>query len=200
MLKSKKQKNDEFYTFYEDVEKEVLCYREQLIGKVIYCNCDDPKRSAFWRFLHQNFGKLRLRKIIATYYNTEKEQTYKYEYSGGNDKDYLEYRKIPIDGDGNFRSDDCLTLLDECDINITNPPFSLYYSLVEILMERRKKFLIIGNKNTAINKHIFPFIKAGKIIYGYHDVKEFLQPDGTTKKFGNIGWFTNLGKKKVRDE
>lgn len=196
MLKAKKVKNDEFYTFYEDIEKEVFCYQEQLAENIIYCNCDDPKKSAFWKFLHQNFTKLQLKKIVATYYNAGKETAYKYEYSGGNDEDYLEYRKIPIEGDGDFRSKDCLELLDECDISITNPPFSLYDSLVEILMKYGKKFLIIGNKNSVINKHIFPFIKAGKIIYGYHDVEEFLQPDGTTKKFGNIGWFTNLGKKK----
>ena len=100
--------------------------------------------------------------------------------------------KTSLEGNGDFRSQECLDLLDECDIVVTNPPFSLFREYVAVLMEHEKKFLIIGNKNAITYKEFFPLLKDDEVWIGCTNVKEFLQPDGSTKKFGNIGWFTNL--------
>ena len=97
---------------------------------------------------------------------------------------------------GDFASPECVKLLDEADIVVTNPPFSLFRKFVALLMEHKKQFLIIGNKNAITYKEIFPLIKENKLWLGYTSPKEFVQPDGTTKKFGNICWFTNLPTEK----
>lgn len=108
--------------------------------------------------------------------------------------------KINLKGDGDFRSPECVELLKEADIVITNPPFSLFREYVAQLMEYNKKFLIIGNDNCRTYKEIFKLIKENKIWCGYTRVKEFGQPDGTFKKFGNVGWYTNLDVKKRHEE
>lgn len=113
------------------------------------------------------------------------------EYTGGDDNDIEVGVKTPLEGNGDFRNKECLDLLDECDIVVTNPPFSLFREYVAMLMEHEKKFLIIGNKNAITYKEFFPLLKDDKVWIGCTNVKEFLQPDGSIKKFGNIGWFTN---------
>ena len=123
-------------------------------------------------------------------------QTFLYRYSGRNDTDISSYDQFSLKEDGDFRSNECQELLNECDIVVSNPPFSLFSDYIQLLLKHEKKFLIIGNKNAATFKDIFPYVKKGEITYGYHNVKEFLQPDGTIKAFGNIGWFTNLPKGK----
>lgn len=130
-------------------------------------------------------------KLISTHYDRE-EATYKMEYTGGDDNDIEVGVKTPLEGNGDFRNKECLDLLDECDIVVTNPPFSLFREYVAMLMEHEKKFLIIGNKNAITYKEFFPLLKDNKVWIGGTNVKEFLQPDGSIKKFGNIGWFTNL--------
>ena len=198
--KAKKAKNDEFYTQLEDIEKELIHYEGQFKGKIVLCNCDDPTMSAFWKYFHLNFAKLGLKKLISTHYEVDK-PTYKMEYKGGNDNDIKVGIKTPLKSNGDFRSEECLNTLDECDIVVTNPPFSLFRECVAVLMEHKKKFLIIGNKNAVKCKTFFPLIKDNKVWTGCTNVKEFLQPDGSIKKFGNIGWFTNLdvvqGKKLI---
>ena len=193
--KARTVKNDEFYTLYEDIEREIFYYKDEFEGKIIYCNCDDPNRSAFWRFFHLNFERLNLKELVATYY-IEGMQTFLYRYSGGNDTDISSYDQFSLKEDGDFRSNECQELLNECNIVVSNPPFSLFSDYIQLLLKYEKKFLIIGNKNAATFKDIFPYVKKGEITYGYHNVKEFLQPDGTIKAFGNIGWFTNLPKGK----
>ena len=111
-------------------------------------------------------------------------QTFLYRYSGGNDTDISSYDQFSLKEDGDFRSNECQELLNECDIVVSNPPFSLFSDYIQLLLKYEKKFLIIGNKNAATFKDIFPYVKKGEITYGYHNVKEFLQPDGTIKVFG----------------
>ena len=188
---AKKAKNDEFYTQLSDVADELRHYRDHFRGKVIFCNCDDPTWSAFWRYFHLNFEFLGLKKLISTHYDRNM-TTYKMEYEGGDDNNIEAGVKTPLEGNGDFRNKECLDLLDECDIVVTNPPFSLFREYVAVLMEHEKKFLIIGNKNAITYKEFFPLLKNDEVWIGCTNVKEFLQPDGSIKKFGNIGWFTNL--------
>ena len=189
--KAKGAKNDEFYTQLTDVAKELMHYKAHFKDKIVFCNCDDPTWSAFWKYFHLNFEELGLKKLISTHYDRE-EATYKMEYTGGADNDIEAGVKTPLEGNGDFRSQECLDLLDECDIVVTNEPFSLFREYVAVLMEHEKKFLIIGNKNAITYKEFFPLLKDDEVWIGCTNVKEFLQPDGSIKKFGNIGWFTNL--------
>ena len=189
--KAKDAKNDEFYTQLTDVAKELMHYKARFKDKIVLCNCDDPTWSAFWKYFHLNFTELGLKKLISTHYDRE-EATYKMEYTGGDDNDIEIGVKTPLEGNGDFRNKECLDLLDECDIVVTNPPFSLFREYVAVLMEYEKKFLIIGNKNAITYKEFFPLLKDDEVWIGCTNVKEFLQPDGSIKKFGNIGWFTNL--------
>ena len=188
---AKKVKNDDFYTRLEDINEEMNHYEDKFRGKVVFCNCDDPKWSNFWKYFHLNFSVLGLKKLISTHYD-KTEPTYKMEYMGGDDNDIEVGVRTPLESNGDFRNQECLDLLDEADIVATNPPFSLFREYVAVLMERNKKFLIIGNKNAITYKEIFPLLKENKIWLGYNAVHDFLQLDGSTKKFGNIGWFTNL--------
>lgn len=189
--KAKDAKNDEFYTQLTDVAKELMHYKAHFKDKIVLCNCDDPTWSAFWKYFHLNFAELGLKKLISTHYDRE-EATYKMEYTGGDDNNIEVGVKTPLEGNGDFRNKECLDLLDECDIVVTNPPFSLFREYVAVLMEHEKKFLIIGNKNAITYKEFFPLLKDDDVWIGCTNVKEFLQPDGSIKKFGNIGWFTNL--------
>ena len=188
---ARKVKNDEFYTRLEDINEEMNHYEDKFRGKVVFCNCDDPKWSNFWKYFHLNFKELGLKKLISTYYDRNN-PTYKMVYEGSDDNDIEAGVKTTLEGNGDFRNQECLDLLDECDIVVTNPPFSLFRTYVATLMEHNKKFLIIGNKNAITYKEFFPLLKENKVWLGCTNVKEFLQPDGSIKKFGNIGWFTNL--------
>ena len=189
--KAKDAKNDEFYTQLTDVSKELMHYKQHFKDKIIFCNCDDPTWSAFWKYFHLNFSALGLKKLISTHYD-KTQPTYKMEYTGGDDNDIEVGVKTPLEGNGDFRNQECLDLLDEADIVVTNPPFSLFREYVAVLMEHEKKFLIIGNKNAVTNKEFFPLLQSESVWIGYNNVHEFLQPDNTIKKFGNIGWYTNL--------
>lgn len=198
--KAKEAKNDEFYTQLNDVAEELRHYKEHFKDKVIFCNCDDPTWSAFWRYFHLNFEHLGLKKLISTHYDREK-PTYKMEYTGGNDNDIEAGVKTPLEGNGDFRNQECIDLLKEADIVVTNPPFSIAREdFIPQLFEYKKKFLIIGDLNWVTYKIIFPLLKNNEMWMGYSAVKEFLQPDGTIKKFGNKLWFTNLDIKKRHEK
>ena len=198
--KAKEAKNDEFYTQLNDVAEELRHYKEHFKDKVIFCNCDDPTWSAFWRYFHLNFEHLGLKKLISTHYDKEK-PTYKMEYTGGNDNDIEAGVKTPLEGNGDFRNQECIDLLKEADIVVTNPPFSIAREdFIPQLFEYKKKFLIIGDLNWVTYKIIFPLLKNNEMWMGYSAVKEFLQPDGTIKKFGNKLWFTNLDIKKRHEK
>ena len=189
--KAKDAKNDEFYTQLTDVSKELMHYKKHFKGKVVFCNCDDPTWSAFWKYFHLNFKVLGLKKLISTHYN-KTEPTYKMEYEGGDDNNIEVGIKTPLEGNGDFRNQECIDLLKVSDIVVTNPPFSLFREYVAVLMEHKKKFLIIGNLNAVKYSELFPFIMNDQMWFGNNNVHDFLQPDGTIKKFGNINWYTNL--------
>lgn len=197
--KAKDAKNDEFYTRIEDVAEELRHYKKHFAGKIVFCNCDDPTWSAFWRYFHLNFAELGLKKLISTHYDRT-EPTYKMEYEGGDDNNVEVGVKTPLEGNGDFRNAECIKLLDECDIVITNPPFSLARAYVQCLREHNKQFVIIGDLNWITYKEIFPMLKDNEIWLGYSSVKEFVQPDGTIKKFGNKLWYTNLDIQKRHEK
>ncbi len=191
LYKAKNAKNDEFYTQLADISKELEHYKHHFKDKIVLCNCDDPAWSAFWKYFHLNFSVLGLKKLVSTHY-IENEPTYKMEYTGGNDNNIEAGIKTPLEGNGDFRSQECLNILDKADIVISNPPFSCWSIYVTTLMEHKKKFLIIGSQNAIAYKEIFPLLRNNKMWLGINVVKEFIQPDGSIKKFGNICWFTNL--------
>lgn len=198
--KAKTAKNDEFYTQLTDVAKELMHYKKHFKDKIVFCNCDDPTWSAFWKYFHLNFAELGLKKLISTHYDRE-EATYKMEYTGGDDNDIEVGVKTPLEGNGDFRNQECLDLLDESDIVVTNGPFSLFRDLISILEGHNKKFLIIGNKNAITYKEFFPLLKEDKVWIGYENSSEFMTPDGMTKKMqGLCRWFTNLDIQKRHEK
>lgn len=190
LTNAKKNKNDEFFTQLPDIENELRHYQNHFKNKVVFCNCDDPSFSNFWKYFHLNFQKLKLKKLISTHYSKEG-SSYKMEYSGGNDSDRDVGIKTPLIENGDFRSQECIELLKKSDIVVTNPPFSLFREYVAQLTEHNKKFIIIGSLNAIAYKGISPLIKNNKLWLGYNYVKEFIQKDKTLKKFGNVIWFTN---------
>ncbi len=228
-----KVKNDEFYTQLADIEKELKHYKDQFRDKIVYCNCDDPFESNFFKYFATNFNALRLKKLITTSYTKSPiagGQLPLFEMEGlkpdGKEPYVIEITEVPdinkdgaisiedveallrrnkkssrkLQGNGDFRSEECIELLKRADIVVTNPPFSLFRQYVAQLMEHGKKFLIIGNDNAISYKDFFEFIKRNKVWNGYGKVKEFKQPDGTLKKFGNVGWYTNLDTTKRHEK
>ena len=196
---AKLNKNDEFYTRLEDVEKELNEYDSAVFkDKVILCNCDDPTNSNFWIFFHMNFNRLGLRKLITTHCNMDGSPSYAMTYDSKDPKDDIDFSKgikIPLKNNGDFRSSECINLLKQSDMVVTNPPFSTARAYVAELEKYDKKFIIIGDLNWITYKEIFPLIKDNKLWLGFTKVKEFKQPDGTYKKFGNKLWFTNVDTK-----
>lgn len=164
--KAKEAKNDEFYTQIADIEKELKHYKEHFKGKTVFCNCDDPEWSNFWKYFHLNFGLLGLKKLVTTHYDAS-EPTYKMEYEGGNDADTTIGKITPLKQNGDFRSPECIELLKEADIVVTNPPFSLFREYVAQLMEYEKSFIIWGNNNAITYKEFFPLLKDNKVWLGY---------------------------------
>lgn len=176
---AKTAKKDEFYTQLADIERELKHYKKHFKGKVVYCNCDDPRVSNFFHYFSYNFEKLGLKKLVTTCYKSqeadlfsqnESERAIWLEYNGDKNKsgvpDPEEIGIKPLKSDGDFRSTETIELLKQADIVVTNPPFSLFKEYVAQLMEYEKKFLIIGNMNAVTYKEIFPLIKANKIWYG----------------------------------
>lgn len=209
---AKKEKNDEFYTLYEDIEKEVEEYKDQLKDKIIFCNCDDPESSNFWKYLSNNFTYYGLKKLISSHYDPNG-NSYKLEISRDINNDgilnKLDTQKTPFKGNGDFRSDECIEILKECDIVITNPPFSLFREYITQLMEYDKKFLILGNNNAITYKEVFRYIKDNKLWLGYTSNKtmffqlsddyekwNYIKDDKKYGKVPAISWFTNLDNKK----
>ena len=202
---AKKAKNDEFYTRYEDIEAEVMKYRKQFKNKIVYLPCDDPaeKKSEFWSFFVNNFDAFGLKKLIATHYD-ENGKAYKIwideDTTGDGFVDDADAKQEDLEGNGDFRTPECIEILKECDIVCTNPPFSLFREFIDWIIKENKQFLIIGSQNAFTYKETFKLIKENKIWTGYNMVKEFNQPNGNVKKFGNICWFTNLNTNKRLEE
>lgn len=190
--KANKEKNDEFYTMLSDIEAELQHYEHHFKDKVIYCNCDNPEWSNFWKYFKDNFERLELKRLIATYYDNDN-QVYRTDLINDTKN---ELNRFPLKGNGDFRSQECIDILKTADIVVTNPPFSLFREYVGQLMEYGKKFLIIGSQNAIVYKNFFPYIKDNKIWMGYNNVKQFIDEKKLIKKFGNICWYTNLEIKK----
>ena len=196
-------KNDEFYTRADDIWKELKYYKKHFKGKVVLCNCDDPMESEFFIYFKDNFTKLGLKKLISTHYKDEG-STYKLEITGDINLDgrinFDDIIKTTLEGNGDFKSDECIKILKEADIVVTNPPFSLFRDYITQLVNYNKKYLIIA-PDTIIKHHVvFPLIKENKLWKGRTNPSIFDQPDGTIKKFGNIGWLTNLENKQFKDD
>ena len=212
---AKAKKNDEFYTQLSDIEKELGHYRDQFKGKVVLCNCDDPRVSNFFHYFSYNFEYLGLKKLITTCYKNQdmnlfsthqSEKAISIEYTW--DKDWDRTPSIDEIGikelrwDGDFRSPECIALLQEADIVVTNPPFSLFREYIDQLIQYDKKFLIIWNKNAITYKEVFWYIKENKVWLWYTSADEFLLPNGQTTKQvqGLTRWFTNLDVTKRHEE
>ncbi|MCY4298348.1 MAG: modification methylase [Flavobacteriaceae bacterium] len=221
---AKEAKNDEFYTQLTDIEKELKHYRHHFKNKIVYCNCDDPKVSNFFKYFTRNFEHLGLKKVIATCYKNQlpiqfsehqDEKACYMVYEGDQNKnrnvDDEEIQVKESNGDGDFRSPESIEFLKEADIVCTNPPFSLFKEYVHQLTKFNKKFLIIGNQNAITYKEIFPLIKENKMWFGINNVKEFEVKKDNSKskycydrkkhfqKFGNVNWYTNLTHSKRND-
>lgn len=202
---AKNVKNDEFYTYYDDIENEVMKYRKNFRNKIIYLPCDDPaeKKSEFWSFFVNNFDTFGLKKLIATHYD-KNGKAYKIWIDGDTTNDgYIDdgdAKQEDLIGDGDFRSPECTEILNECDIVITNPPFSLFKDFLPWICNANKQFLIIGPLNALTYKEIFPFIRANKIWSGYNNVRHFKKPDGSVQNMNNTFWYTNLPNKNITEE
>ncbi|MBI4708926.1 MAG: hypothetical protein HY764_01830 [Candidatus Portnoybacteria bacterium] len=246
--KASQAKKDEFYTQLVDIEKELKHYKKQFQGKIVYCNCDDPFESNFFKYFAANFKELKLKKLITTSYvkspivggqlplfeveglKPSGKEPFKIEITEVPDidedgaidledvKSLLKHNKknsTPLKGNGDFRSEECIELLKEADIVVTNPPFSLFREYVVQLAENNKKFLILGNQNAITYKEIFKLIKENKLWLGYDNggTKWFQVPAGydipteSRKKIengikyfsmGSIVWFTNLEKNQLK--
>ena len=233
-----KAKKDEFYTQMDDIATELKHYRQHFRDKVVFCNCDDPYESNFFKYFALNFNSLGLKKLIATCYDGSPVQgnelllhfddwdaeptkiAYKVEisevtdcngdgaidlsdvrYLMQNDKNVLSRLK----DNGDFRSAECVELLKQADIVVTNPPFSLFREYVAQLMKYEKKFLIIGNQNAIHYKDIFQLIKSNDIWLGFgfkggaahfYSIYEDVATAGDHRRgmirVSGVNWFTNL--------
>lgn len=248
---SRSDKADEFYTQLSLIESELKHYKGHFKGKVVFCNCDDPFESNFFKYFAMNFNSLGLKKLIATCYATSpivytqlklfddktvtKEESTKKPYKieitevadeNGDgrvdifDVEYLlKNRKNALtllQGDGDFRSAECVELLKQANIIITNPPFSLFRDFMTQLLEYEKDFIIIGNQNAITYREIFPLIRDNKIWLGYNcghfwfkvpdtyeEKKTDFKIDETGQKWrrmGNICWFTNVDIEKRHED
>lgn len=242
-------RKDEFYTQLSDIEKELINYREYFRDKVVFCNCDDPYESNFFKYFALNFNALGLKKLIATCYdgspiaqqelplfedenNEPKKKAYKVEISevpdldGNGSTDLTDVQlllkssnhnvKAELKENGDFRSPECVELLKQADIVVTNPPFSLFREYVAQLMKYDKKFLIIGNQNALTYKEIFPLIKENKLWLGltmngsnrwfrvpddYGQTSSMKVEDGIKYCFVKaVVWFTNLEHHRRKEE
>lgn len=215
LRQAKATKDGEYYTQEKDIAAEIKNYSTFLRGKTVFCNCDDPEWSNFWKYLHNNFSVLGLNKLISTHYEPDGSPSYKMEYEGGDDLNTSAGIVTPLQGNGDFRSDECIELLQQSDVVITNPPFFLWIEYLKQLFEYEKKFIIIGNMNAAHNKDTFPFIRDNKIWCGTNtkggtrkgNSLLFGRPEGAEIKNpvefeGKIldqiasWWFTNIDIKK----
>lgn len=197
--KAKALKNDEFYTRLEDIENEMPYYTKYFKNATVYCNCDNPAFSNFWRFFHINFKKLGLKKLWATYINLDGSSSCLVEYTGGHDSDIFTGEVIPLKGNGDFRSKECVDLLRKADVVVTNPPFSLFRDFVDLCVKNKAKFLILGNVNASSCKNIFSLFKANEIWYGVSlksgGIPFLLSKNNSCAVYSGkvfVKWFTNL--------
>jgi len=211
---AKATKQDEFYTQLPDIEKELKHYTSHFEGKTVLCNCDDPKVSNFFRYFSNKFHDLKLKRLITTCYKNanpdlfsqhQEERAVRLIYSGeltpgGRVPGFSKLDVKPLMGDGDFRSTECVALLKDADIVVTNPPFSLFREYVGQLVEHDKKFLIIGNINAISLKDCFDFIKTNRMWLGNTCARWFRRPDGSIFESARSFWYTNLDTKARHEE
>ena len=213
-------KQDEFYTQLTDIEKELRHYAQHFKGKTVLCNCDDPRVSQFFHYFSHNFEKLQLRNLITTCYKNQQPDMFSknesdraicLEYSGDRDgnrvPDPEEIGIHMLEGDGDFRSPECVGLLKQADIVVTNPPFSLFRQYVQQLIDHDKKFLIIGSLSALTYRDTFKLVRDNQLWLGYGFAngnayfgtpyaREFANGVYDAKtglvKFRNVAWFTNM--------
>ena len=229
LQKAKKSKSDEFYTMLTDIESELQHYVNHFQGKVVYCNCDDPRISNFYRYFAENFHQLGLKKLIASCYKESHRDLFDmnvnnfgfyYVYTGTPNEHCIptDNDLIYFNSDGDFRSQESIALLKQADIVVTNPPFSLFREYVAQLVRHNKKFLIIGNINAITYKEIFHLIKDNKAWLGINlgrGISGFIVPNhyelyGTETRIDDIGnriispnnclWLTNMDNAKRNEE
>ncbi len=251
LTSAKSNKDDEFYTQLSDIEAELKYYKQYFKDKIVFCNCDDPFESNFFKYFALNFNSLDLKKLICTCYDKSpiageqlsfldlnyiipkpNKKAYKIEITevpdlnedGATDLidvDYLIKSKkntlTLLEGDGDFRSEECIELLKQCDVVVTNPPFSLFREFISILTKYNKDFLIIGNQNAITYKEFFPLLKANKVWMGasiHSGDREFRVPNdynvSSNYRYDELGnkyvkvrgprWWTNLDYKERHDK
>lgn len=241
LQQANRAKNDEFYTQLSDIERELVHYKDFFCGKVVFCNCDDPYESNFFKYFAMKFNHLKLKKLIATCFDSSPvvgeqlslfpdKRPYKIEITEVKDENgdgaidladveyLLKNKKNTLSKlkSGDFRSDECVKALKQCDVVVTNPPFSLFREYVAQLIEYDKKFIIIGNQNAITYKEIFPLLRDNKMWLGHgfqagnayfkipNHIKNYASGvyDEQTGlvKFRNCNWFTNIDHKKRHED
>lgn len=222
-----KQKKDEFYTQLCDIENELCHYREHFKGKTVLCNCDDPRVSNFSVYFVLNFKALGLKRLITTCYKNNEPDIFSLneceravyaiydgipECNSIEDAKQIPYKEFEY-SDGDFRSAECVELLKQADIVVTNPPFSLFREYIAQLFKYDKKFLIIGNQNAITYKEVFPMIKENKMWLGFGfkgGAGHFMSNYEDTATAGDhrkgmirvsgVTWFTNLDISKRHED
>lgn len=218
LAQAKRNKRDEFYTQRVDIENELRHYKSHFAGKTVLCNCDDPRESEFFKYFVENFEVLGLKRLIATCYKSQNVdlfsqgdceraicQIYEGDKNGNMVLDDNEVCVRYLEGDGDFRSPECIEILKQADIVVTNPPFSLFREYVAQLIKYDKKFLIIGNQNSMICKEIFPLFQENKIWLGfgfrgnaahfrsrYEDIATASDHREGMIRVSGVMWYTNL--------
>lgn len=210
MNKSKNDKNNEFYTLLDTIEKEMKYYKNQFKDKIIYCNCDDARESNFFKYFSMNFEHLGLKKLISTSYNEYGKGTILIYEGDKNGNNIVE----ELNGNGDFRSKECLQILQDADIIVTNPPFSLFREYMKVLMDFNKKFIILGNINAITYKDIFVHLKNGRLWYGrslngskctfrvpmdFQNKWTYVENGINYCPINNTIWFTNIENNKYVD-
>lgn len=231
---SRAGKTDEFYTQLSTIENELKHYKQYFEGKTVFCNCDDPYESNFFKFFAIHFNEWHLKKLIVTCYKGspimgdckpifDAPESYKLEITkiedenGDGNTDLLDVdimlksgklKPVYLEGDGDFRSEECLKLLQECDVVVTNPPFSLMKEYLPLIVNSGKQFLVLGNINHATFNETFTYFKNNKVWLGYNSghfwfrVPDYYEEKKTDfkidengvkwRRMGNICWFTNI--------
>ena len=159
LTRAKREKNDEFYTQKKDIENELIHYHHHLKDKIVYCNCDDYRKSKFVEYFMENFEKIGLKKLVSTGFSQDGQGTY-------SESDGTVFKTGFLSGNGDALGEECTEILKQADVVVTNPPFSLFRKYVSHLMKYGKKFLIIGNLNAVTYKEIFPYIKNNELWMG----------------------------------
>lgn len=229
LTKAKRNKKDEFYTQLSDIERELKHYKVHFKDKHIFCNCDDPEFSNFWRYFALNFKQLGLKRLTSTHYS-ENGSSYRMDMyrdipeDAKDRKTFMTLEEMGIDlplgyitdlnENGDFRSQESIDILKQCDIVVTNPPFSLFREYIAQLMDYNKKFIIIGHQNAITYREFFSLLKANKVWLGFgfsgnagHFINKYYEDYATASnhiegmiRVSGVVWFTNLDHKKRHEE